>query len=55
MDRDSFFLLKYKWEYGGYSLHEIFNMVKENKITEEEFHEITRYNYKGIKKTREWD
>ena len=55
MNKEQLFLLKYKWEYGVYSLKQIFDMVKENKITEEEFHEITRYNYQGIKKSREWD
>lgn len=55
MDKEQKFLLKYMWEYGVYSLHQMFNMVKEKKITEEEFHDITRYNYQGIKKTREWD
>lgn len=49
------YTLKYFWEYGVYSLKDMFNLVKEGKISEEEFHEITRYNYQGIKKTREWD
>ena len=55
MEKEKLYTLKYMWEYGAYSLHEIFDMVKENKITEEDFNEITRYNYQGIKKLREWD
>lgn len=55
MEKEKLYLLKSMWEDGVYSLHQIFDMVKENRITKEEFHDITRYNYQGIKKTREWD
>lgn len=55
MNKDDLFNLRYKYEYGVFSLKDIFNMVKEKKINEEEFHIVTGYNYKGIKKSREWD
>lgn len=48
-------LLKIMWDYGVYSLQELFDMAKKEKITKEEFHNITGYNYEGIKKSREWD
>ena len=55
MNRDDLVNLKYKYEYGVFSLKEIFDMTKEEKIGEEEFHIITGYNFQGIKKSREWD
>jgi hypothetical protein len=46
---ESYDLIKYKFEMGVYSLKEMCNFVKEHKITEQDFHYITSYDYKGIK------
>ena len=48
-------ILKYIWEQGMLSLRKFFNMTTEGTLTEEEFFIITRYNYQGLKKSREWD
>lgn len=49
---ESLTLIKNKWELGIYELVDMMNLVLENKITKQDFFEITRYNYDGIIKTR---
>lgn len=54
-NKEKLYLFKVMWNYGVYSLKELFDLIKKEKMTEEEFHDITGYNYQGIKKSREWD
>ena len=49
---ESLTLIKHKWELGIYELVDMMNLVIENKITKQDFFEITRYNYDGVLKTR---
>ena len=42
------------YAYGAIDLKEVFNLVKEEKITKKEFHSITGYNYNGLKESRRW-
>lgn len=46
---ESYDLIKYKFEMGVYSLEQMYEFVKQNLITEYDFHNITSYNYQGIK------
>lgn len=48
--KESYLLIKYKYERGAYTLEKMMDLVKENKISEDEFHQITGYNYQGLKK-----
>lgn len=48
--KESYNLIKYKYERGAYTLEKMIKFVEEGKITEKEFHQITSYNYQGIKK-----
>lgn len=43
-------MLKYFYEMGVYSVEEMIKYVDDEIITKQEFHEITGYNYIGIKK-----
>lgn len=49
---DNYFLVKYKFDMGAYSLDEMILMVEKKLITEEEFRSITSYHYQGIKESR---
>lgn len=49
MTKESYHLIKFKYNKGVYSLEEMCKFVENNLITEEDFHSITGYNYKGIK------
>ena len=51
---ESLTLIKHKWELGIYELVDMMNLVIENKITKQDFFEITRYNYDSIIKTRKY-
>lgn len=50
MMRESYDLIKYKFEMGVYSLEQMCEFVEKEWITEHDFHFITTYNYKAIKK-----
>lgn len=45
-------IIKYKWDYGVYSLADMMKKVKKGQITEEDFFNITRYHIDGIKKLK---
>lgn len=49
MIKEDYYIIKYKYEMGVYSLKEMCNFVELNWITEDNFHSITSYNYKAIK------
>lgn len=46
---ESYDLIKYKFEMGVYSLEQMCKFIEQNLITEYDFHNITPYNYQGIK------
>lgn len=41
-------LIRYKWECGVYTLEEIVTLVYRNIITEDQFFDITRFNFNGV-------
>lgn len=43
----SFYTINYKYQHGVYSIQNIIELVKQKVLTEEEFKDITSYNYKG--------
>jgi len=47
--KESYHLIKYKFDMGIYSLEQMCEFVEKEWITENEFHFITAYNYKAIK------
>lgn len=44
----SYDLIKYYYEMGVYNIQKMIKQVKLEYITEEEFHMITGYSYKGL-------
>lgn len=54
MIKESYNLIKHKYEAGVYSLKQMCEFVDKKWITEEEFHFITSYSYQGLKKSRDW-
>lgn len=51
--KESYNLIKYKFEMGVYPIDKMIELVKDNQIIEDEFKFITSYNYKGIKEMRD--
>lgn len=47
--KETYHLIKYKFNKGVYSLEQMCEFVEDGLITEEEFHFITDYNYQAIK------
>ena len=45
-------ILQYKWDTGVYGLEELSELVQSKEITEKDFFEITRYNYKSIQEEK---
>lgn len=45
-------ILQYKWDTGVYGLEELSKLVQLKEITEKDFFEITRYNYKSIQEEK---
>lgn len=45
---ESMNIINYKWNNGVYSLKDLIILVEYKKITQEQFFEITRINYKGL-------
>lgn len=54
MESENFYLISIKYDYGVYTLKDIFDMVKDGLINEYEFFQITRYSYQGIKQIKGW-
>lgn len=52
---ESMNIINYKWNNGVYSLKDLIILVEYKKITQKQFFEITRINYKGLleRKTKE--
>jgi hypothetical protein len=44
-----------KFNFGIIGLREVFDLTTSHRISEEDFHLITGYNYQGIKKSRGWN
>lgn len=49
---ESLIILQYKWDTGVYGLEELSKLVQSKEITEKDFFEITRYNYKSIQEEK---
>ena len=47
--KESFLLIKNKYEMGAYDLEDLLNMVENKIINKEEFFDITTFNYDGLK------
>jgi hypothetical protein len=43
------------YNFGIIDLREVFDLVSQGIISEEDFQRITRYNYEGIKISRGWN
>lgn len=54
MRRESFALIKNKFESGIYSLKDMFDFVSKGWLTKRQFQWITSYNYDGLQKSRGW-
>ena len=52
MSRLSIEMYQYLYKYGGFGIKQIIQLVKEGTITEEEFKDITGYNYQGYLKNQ---
>lgn len=50
MIKESYGLIRHKYEAGVYSLKQMIEFTEKKVITEEEFHWITGYSYRGLKK-----
>lgn len=46
---DNLELIRFKYEAGVYDLNMMCQLVEDHNITKEEFHDITTYNYEGVK------
>lgn len=47
-------LIDYKWECGIYTLDYMMMLVQKGILTKEDFFEITRFNYDGVKKSKQY-
>lgn len=43
-------LIEYKWNSGVYQLKDMIKLVEDQRLTKQEFFDITRYNYDGVTK-----
>lgn len=43
-------LIKYKWEHGVYKIKDMIQLVNNGTLSKQQFFEITRYDYYGIRK-----
>lgn len=50
--KESYDLIKYKFEMGVYSLEKMLELVEKEQISEKDFKWITSYSYQGIKERR---
>lgn len=48
-------LIQYKWDHGIYDLQYMVNLVYKERITKEQFFDITRYNFDGITENRNFN
>ena len=51
---ESISLIAYKYRIGAYTLEDMIELVEKGFITKEDFFNITRYNFDGVKKTGGW-
>ena len=49
---DNYIIIEYKWEHGIYDLKDMINLVQNKILSKQQFFEITRYNYDGVKNTK---
>ena len=48
-------ILEYQYRMGALSIKNLVEMVEQQQITEEQFHDITRKNYKGFIKNHKME
>ena len=46
---DNYITIQYKWEQGVYELKDMISFVENEILSKQQFFEITRYNYDGVK------
>ena len=51
---NNFRLFRDLYSFGDLYLKDLFDLVTEGNLSEEEFHFITEYSYIGLKKSRGW-
>lgn len=49
---DTYIIIQYKWQHGVYGLEDMMQFVENKILSKQQFFEITRYNYDGVKSTR---
>lgn len=49
---DIYIIIKYRWQYGIYGLEDMVGLVENKILSKQQFFEITRYNYDGVKSIR---
>lgn len=52
--QDSKAIVASKYSEGVYSLYDVFKLVSIKYLTKEEFHQITSFNYDGVKQSMGW-
>ena len=50
---ESLSLIEYKWQQGVYTLQQMMRMVENHIITKDQFFELTRFYYDGVKKSKQ--
>ena len=53
MTQESFFIVRYRYEMGVYSLQQMIEFVDKQWITRKQFKEITSYSYEGLTDKKE--
>lgn len=46
---ESINVIKYKWQHGVYDLKDMIILVEKDLLNKQEFFDITRYRYHGVK------
>lgn len=46
---ENYNLIKYKWQHGIYKIKDMIEFVNHKTLTKQQFFEITRYSYDGLK------
>ena len=46
---DTYVIIQYKWQHGIYELKDMIQFVENKILSKQQFFEITRFNYDGVK------
>ena len=49
---DTYMIIQYKWQHGVYELEDMIQFIENKILSKQQFFEITRYNYDGVKSIR---